>query len=474
MAHTITINHVTRIEGHARIDIHLNDQGKVASTQFHVTQFRGFEKFVEGRPYYEMPAITARICGICPVSHLLASVKACDAIMAVQIPETAVLLRELLHCAQFVQSHALSFFHLSAPDLLLGFDSDPKLRNVVGLIEKYPEIARDGIALRKFGQQAIERLAGERIHPSWTVPGGVNKPLAAEDRDRILAELPLARSIIRRTLKAFKLMLDGFPEEAAAFGNMPTLHAGLTSPDGDFRIYDGLVRFRDAEGTPVATIERPLDYSKYIGEASMTDSYLKAPYFKRLGYPEGAYRVGPLARLNVAERFGTAEADMELEEYRKRLGRMVHSSFYYHYARLIEALYASERMEELLNDPAILETHVRAEAGVNARQGVGIVEAPRGVLIHHYKVDKSGRMEWANLIVATGHNNLALNRSIQQVAERFVDGNELKEGAVNRVSAVVRAYDPCLSCSTHAFGQMPMRLRLLDARGAVVDEHIAG
>ncbi len=474
MSRTITINHVTRIEGHARIDIHLNDQGKVASTQFHVTQFRGFEKFVEGRPYYEMPAITARICGICPVSHLLASVKACDAIMAVQIPETAALLRELLHCAQFVQSHALSFFHLSAPDLLLGFDSDPALRNVVGLVEKYPEIARDGIALRKFGQQAIERLAGERIHPSWTVPGGVNKPLAAEDRDSILAELPLARSIIRRTLKSFKGMLDSFPEESAAFGNMPTLHAGLTSPDGDLRIYDGRVLFRDAEGTPIATIERPTDYSKYIGEASLSDSYLKAPYFKRLGYPEGAYRVGPLARLNVAEHCGTPEADAELEEYRKRLGRMVHSSFFYHYARLIEALYASERMEELLRDPAILDTQVRAEAGVNARQGVGIVEAPRGVLIHHYKVDKNGRMEWANLIVATGHNNLAMNRSIQQVAERFVDGNDLKEGAVNRVSAVVRAYDPCLSCSTHAFGQIPMQLRLVDALGNVVDQRTSG
>ncbi len=474
MSRTITIDHVTRIEGHARIDIHLNDQGKVASTQFHVTQFRGFEKFVEGRPYYEMPAITARICGICPVSHLLAASKACDAIMAVTIPEPARLLRELLHCAQFVQSHALSFFHLSAPDLLLGFDSDPKLRNIVGLVEKYPEAARDGIALRKFGQQAIERLAGERIHPSWTVPGGVNKPLSADDRDRLLTDLPLARSIIRRTLKTFKAMLDGFPEESDAFGNMPTMHAGLTDIDGNLQIYDGFVRFRGADGKTAASISRPLDYSKYIGEASMPDSYLKAPYFKPLGYPEGAYRVGPLARLNVAESCGTPEADLELEEYRQRLGRMVHSSFFYHYARLIEALYASERMEELLNDPAILDRQVRAEAGVNAREGVGIIEAPRGVLIHHYRVDERGAMKWANLIVATGHNNLAINRSIQQVAERFVDGNHLQEGAVNRVSAVVRAYDPCLSCSTHAFGQMPMRLRLVAPNGVVVDEMSAG
>jgi NAD-reducing hydrogenase large subunit len=469
MSRTITINHVTRIEGHAKIDIHLNDQGKVASTQFHVTQFRGFEKFVEGRPYYEMPAITARICGICPVSHLLAAVKACDAIMAVQIPEPARLLRELLHCAQFVQSHALSFFHLSAPDLLLGFDSDPALRNVVGLIEKHPDAARDGIALRKFGQQAIERMAGERIHPSWTVPGGVNKPLAVEVRDQILTELPIARSIIRRTLKTFKAMLDDFPAESDAFGNMPTMHAGLTDLDGNLQIYDGFVRFKDAAGNPVASIARPLDYSKFIGEAAMPDSYLKAPYFKPLGYPDGAYRVGPLARLNVAEQCGSPEADLELTEYRQRLGRMVHSSFFYHYARLIEALYAIERMEALLNERLILDTHVRAEAGVNAQEGVGIVEAPRGVLIHHYKVDDNGAMKWANLIVATGHNNLAMNRSIMQVAERFVDGNQLQEGAVNRVSAVVRAYDPCLSCSTHAFGAVPMELRLIDAAGAVVD-----
>ncbi|HEY3439968.1 MAG TPA: Ni/Fe hydrogenase subunit alpha [Paludibaculum sp.] len=470
MSRTITIDHVTRIEGHAKIDIHLNDQGKVASTQFHVTQFRGFEKFVEGRPYYEMPAITARICGICPVSHLLASVKACDAIMAVQIPETAQLLRELLHCAQFVQSHGLSFFHLSAPDLLLGFDSDPRLRNIVGLIEKHPEAARDGIALRKFGQQTIERLAGERIHPSWTVPGGVNKPLSSETRDEILAELPIARSIIRRTLKTFKAMIDDFPAESDAFGNMASAYAGLVDFDGNLRIYDGILRFKDSDGKPMASVSRALDYAKYIGEAAMPDSYLKAPYFKPMGYPDGAYRVGPLGRLNVAEQCGTPEADVELAEYRQRLGRIVQSSFFYHYARLIEALYGVERMEQLLENPLILDRHVRAEAGVNALEGAGIIEAPRGTLIHHYKVDENGAMKWANLIVATGHNNLAINKSIQQVAERFVDGNQFQEGMVNRVSAVVRAYDPCLSCSTHALGQTPMQMRLYGADGQMLDE----
>lgn len=470
MAQTIQIHHVTRIEGHARIDIHLDEAGKVRSTQFHVTQVRGFEKFTEGRPYYEMPAITARICGICPVSHLLASAKACDAIMAVQIPETGRLLRELLHCAQFVQSHALSFFHLSAPDLLLGFDSDPAMRNVLGLIEKHPEAARDGIALRRFGQQTIERLAGERVHPAWVVPGGVNKPLSVDTRDLILSDLPLAHSIIRRTLRTFKAMLDDFPAESEAFGNMPTMHAGLVDADGRLQIYDGMVRFIDASGNTAGRITKAREYSKWIGEAAMPDSYLKAPFFKPLGYPEGIYRVGPLARLNVAESCGTSEADRELTEYRQRLGRVVHSSFFYHYARLIEALYAIERMEELLHLPEILDTHVRAEAGVNALEGVGIIEAPRGVLIHHYRVNERGAITGANLIVATGHNNLAINRSVQQVAERFVDGAQLKEGALNRVNAVVRAYDPCLSCSTHAFGKPAFRLRLVGARGELLQE----
>ncbi|MCS7042780.1 MAG: Ni/Fe hydrogenase subunit alpha [Bryobacteraceae bacterium] len=470
MGHTIQIHHVTRIEGHARIDIHLNDEGRVSSTQFHVTQVRGFEKFTEGRPFYEMPAITARICGICPVSHLLASAKACDAIMAVQIPEPARLLRELLHCAQFIQSHALSFFHLSAPDLLLGFDSDPAARNVLGLIEKHPEAARDGIALRRFGQQAIERLAGERIHPAWVVPGGVNRPMSVDVRDQILSELPLAHSILRRTLRMFKSMLDQFPAESEAFGNMPTMHAGLTDLDGRLQIYDGIVRFIEADGRPAGRIARPLEYSRMIGEAALPDSYLKAPYFKPRGYPEGIYRVGPLARLNVAETCGSAEADRELAEYRQRLGRVVNSSFFYHYARLIEALWALERMEELLHLPEILDRHVRAEAGVNALEGVGIIEAPRGVLIHHYRVDERGAITGANLIVATGHNNLAISRSIQQVAERFLENGRISEGALNRVSAVVRAYDPCLSCSTHAFGRPAFRLRLLGAGGTVLDE----
>jgi NAD-reducing hydrogenase large subunit len=465
----IMINPVTRIEGHAKISIHLNGDGKVSSTEFHVTQVRGFEKFVEGRPYYEMPSITARICGICPISHLLASVKACDAIMAVQIPETAALLRELLHCGQFVQSHALSFFHLSAPDLLLGMDSDPAKRNIIGVLEKHPDMARDGIALRKFGQQVIERLAGERVHPSWTVPGGVNAPLNAETREVILSELPLAKSITRRTLKFYKSVVDQFQAEIDTFGNMRSMYAGLVDARGRLQLYDGVVRFRDADGKDVADIEKPRLYQNYISESALPNSYLKAPYYKPLGFPDGLYRVGPLARLNVADRCGTPEADTEFEEYHQRFGKVVESSFHFHYARLIETLYALERMEMLLDDPAIMDTHVRAHAGVNSLEGVGIAEAPRGILIHHYKVDEKGAMKWANLIIATGHNNLAMGRSIEQVAKHFVNGKKLEEGMLNRVSAVVRAYDPCLSCSTHALNQPALEVQLFDADGTLVD-----
>jgi NAD-reducing hydrogenase large subunit len=474
VAKKLVIHPVTRIEGHAKITIQLDDSGNVAGTQFHVTQVRGFEKFTEGRPFYEMPSITARICGICTVSHLLASVKACDAIMAVQIPETAGMLRELLHCGQIVQSHALSFFHLSAPDILLGMDSDPAHRNIIGLIEKHPDLARDGIALRKFGQQVIERLAGERIHPSWTVPGGVNSPLAPEMREKIRSELPIAKAITRRTLKHFKGILDQFAEEIEHFGTFPSMHAGLVDSRGRLQLYDGIVRFKDAEGNVAADIERPRDYQKFIGEASVPWSYLKSPYFKPLGYPQGIYRVGPLARLNVAESCGTPEADAELQEYRERFGRIAQSTFLFHYARLIETLYALERMEALLDDEAILDTHVRATAGVNALEGVGIAEAPRGILIHHYKVDEQGAIKWANLVIATGHNNLAIGRSIDQASRHFVNGNKLQEGMLNRVSAVVRAYDPCLSCSTHAQGVVPMHIELVASDGTLLDSLRSG
>jgi NAD-reducing hydrogenase large subunit len=469
MAQQIVIDGVTRIEGHARITIDLDEQGRVKDAQFHVTQFRGFEKFVEGRPLSEMPSIMARICGICPVSHLMASAKACDELLAVEIPPTAVKLRRVMNLAQLVQSHALSFFHLSSPDLLFGFDADPTRRNIFEMIKTHPKFATDGVLLRKFGQEIIKTLGGKKIHPAWVVPGGVSEALDADRRNAILAGVPAAMEIAQRAAAWLSSVVDRFPDEAAAFANFPTMFAGLTAPDGSLEHYDGAMRFADDMGRPVVEFSDPRNYSQYIGEAVENFTFLKFPYFKPRGYPGGIYRVGPLARVIMAEKAGTPAADAELERFRMHVGRAPTSSFHYHWARLIEILYGIETIEKLLNDPEILDPRVRARARPNRSEGVGISEAPRGTLIHHYKIDDQGRMAWANLIIATGHNNLAMNRGVKQVAERFVNGEKLQEGMLNRVEAVIRCFDPCLSCSTHAMGQMPLQVILRGPDGKVLD-----
>jgi NAD-reducing hydrogenase large subunit len=470
MGREIVIDPVTRLEGHAKITIHLDGEGAVDDAHFHVTQLRGFEKFCEGRPFYEMPSLMARICGICPVSHLIASAKACDSILAVRVPDTAAKLRQILNLAQIIQSHALSFFYLSAPDVLLGMDSDPARRNLFGMVEENPTLAHDGIHLRSFGQQIIEMLGGKRIHPAWVVPGGVDAPLSAEHRDRILSMIPDALSATRRSLDWFKRASEAYHEEARTFANFPTLFLGLVDPDGVWESYHGRLRIMDAVGNIIADQLPPPSYQEYIGEAVESWSFMKFPYYKPMGYPQGIYRVGPLARLNIVTRCGTPQADQEWAEFRQLERGAVLSSFHYHLARLIEILHALERIERLLNEPDILGQHVTATAGINSLEGIGVAEAPRGTLIHHYKVDENGLMTWANLIIATGHNNLAMNRGILQVARHYVDAQKLSEGMLNRVEAVIRTFDPCLSCSTHAFGQMPLRIQLISAEGAVVDE----
>jgi len=466
----LVIDPVTRIEGHSKITLHLNDEGRVEEAHFHVTQFRGFEKLCEGRPFYEMPSLMARICGICPVSHLIASAKACDSLLAVRIPPTADKLRRIFGLAQVVQSHALSFFHLSSPDLLLGMDADAAKSNIFGVAEKSPELALDGIRLRQFGQQIIERLGGKRIHPAWVVPGGVSEPLTVENRDSILRALPDALAIAERTLEWFKSIMERFREEIATFGNFPTLFMGIVKKDNGLTFYDGKLRIADSTGHVIADDLDPTQYFDYIGEKVEPWSYLKSAYYKPKGFPDGIYRVGPLARLNVADRCGTPKADQELAEFHELQRTAVLSSFHYHHARLIEILYCIERMEQLLSDPDILSQHVRALARPNALEGVGACEAPRGTLFHHYKIDEQGLIRWANLIIATGHNNLAMNRSVLQVAKHFVHGKKLAPGMLNRVEAVIRCYDPCLSCSTHALGQMPLHIQLISCEGEVLDE----
>jgi len=465
---TITINPVTRIEGHAKITIHLDDAGNVADTRFHVVEFRGFEKFCEGRFFAEMPQITARICGICPVSHLLASAKACDAILGVDIPRPAKLLRELLHMGQLTQSHALSFFHLSAPDLLLGFDSDPASRNILGLIQQHPDIARRGIRLRKFGQEVIKLTGGRKIHADFPVPGGVNKALTVAERDAMLAGLPEAFQYARFALDLLKKYQSDHQEEVEEFASFDSNFMGLVRPDGALEHYDGKLRFCDTNGNTLDDQINPGDYLDVIAETTEDWSYLKFPFIKSLGYPDGMYRVGPLARLNLADHISTPHADHELQEWRAPGIPVRHSSFYYHWARLIEILYALERIEQLLGDRDICSTDVLVDARPANEQGVGVIEAPRGTLFHHYWVDAGGRVEKVNLIVATGNNNLAMNRAVKAVAQKYVHAHELQEGMLNRVEAAIRCYDPCLSCSTHAVGQMPMRVELVDAGGQVL------
>lgn len=468
---TLTIEPVTRIEGHARITIQLDSDGRVTDAKFHLTQFRGFEKFCEGRPYREMPALTARSCGICPVSHLVASSKACDQLLSVSIPPTAVKLRRVMNLAQLLQSHALSFFHLSSPDLLLGWDSDPAQRNVFGIMRSHPQLAKDGIRLRQIGQTMIETLGGKRIHPAWMVPGGVNDPLTEEKRSSMLKMIPEGITIARRTYNLFKELVGKFADEAQYFGNFPSLFLSLVTPRGNLEHYDGLIRIKDAEGNIVEDMVPPEEYQRIIGEAVEPYSYMKFPYYKRHGYPNGMYRVGPLARLNNCDRCGTPFADVALAEFRTlQEARPVASSFHYHYARLVEIIFALETIDRLLRDPKILETRIRARARSNQDEGIGVAEAPRGILIHHYRINPRGLMTWMNLIIATGHNNLAMNRGVLQVAERYVKGNALQEGMLNRVEALIRCYDPCLSCASHAVGQMPLHIQLRDAAGRIVDE----
>jgi NAD-reducing hydrogenase large subunit len=470
MGERIIINPVTRIEGHAKITIYLDDAGAVSDARFHVAEFRGFEKFCEGRPFYEMAGITARICGICPVSHLLASVKACDAILAVAIPPAAEKLRRLLNLGQITQSHALSFFHLSAPDLLLGFDSPPESRNVFGLAAVSPELARGGIRLRQFGQEIIEALGGQKIHPAWVAPGGVRGPLSEERRQHIRDRVPEARATASKALELFKSLMDKYKEEIDNFGNFPSLYMGLVAADGGWEHYGDRIRFVDSQGKIVADNLEAARYHEYIGEAVESWSYLKSPYYVPLGYPDGMYRVGPLARLNLCDHMGTPAADKELTEFRQRGNGRPCSSFYYHHARLIEILTCLERIEELLDDPDILSDHFRARASVNRLEGVGVSEAPRGTLFHHYQVDENGLIQKVNLIIATGQNNLAMNRTVAQIARHYVHGSNVAEGILNRVEAGIRAFDPCLSCSTHALGQMPLIVQLVGPKGDLLDE----
>ena len=460
---TITIDPVTRIEGHAKITIDLDKDGRVEDARIHVTQYRGFEKFCEGQMYTQMPLLTARTCGICPVSHAISSTKACDEILAVTPPQAGINLRKIINLAQIVQSHTLNFFHLSSPDFVYGFDAKKEDRNIFKMMQTHPQMAKDGIELRAFGQKIIEEFGGKRIHPTNIVAGGVTTKLTPESKEKILNQIPRAKEIANGAIEYFTSNVDKFKKEIDSFASFPSLFMALVDENGNLEHYDGKLKFIDSNGKVLEEGINPRDYKKYIGEAVEEDSFLKSPYYKPLGYPKGMYRVGPLARLNVAKACGTPQADKELKKFKAlNDGKPVLNSFYYHYARLIEILYGIEKIEELLNDEATMNDNIKISSNVSQTRGIGCSEAPRGTLFHDYEVSKDGVIESVNLIIATGNNSLAMNAGVKQVAQTFVDGKNITDGALNRVEAVIRCFDPCLSCSTHALGIVSSKIEIRD------------
>ena len=461
----ITIEPVTRIEGHAKVTIHMNEDGNVDHAYLHVNEFRGFEKFCEGRMVFEMPNITPRICGICPVSHHLAAAKAGDEVYGAPPPRPAALLRELMHMGQVIQSHGMHFFELAGPDLLLGFDADPAIRNVVGLIQANPELALKAVNLRKFGQEIIQILGGRRIHPVFAVPGGVNKALTPEERDLILSGYHKALDTVKLGIQIMKGWAEANQEDINKFAVFPTGYLGMVKPGNTLDLYDGDVRLIDSAGKQLELFDGRT-YLDYIAEHVEDWSYLKFPYYKKMGFPEGVYRVGPLGRLNASDRMATPLADAELKAFKAiNGGKPVENTLHYHYARLIEILYAVENVAMLLDDPDVLSTDLLNTRHDYKGEGVGVIEAPRGTLWHHYFANENGQLERVNLIVATGNNNWAMSKAVDSVAKTYINGQVVHEGLLNRVEAAVRAYDPCLSCSTHAVGQMPIVIEMVDDRG---------
>ena len=469
----IVISPVTRIEGHAKITLQLDEKGEVNDARFHVNEFRGFETFCLGRLYTEMPAITPRICGICPVSHTVASVKACEMIQGIQPAYTGHLLRKLMHLGQNIASHALSFFHLSSPDFLLGYDAAPAIRNIIGLAKQYPDIARRGIRLRQFGQEISERITGKKIHAMGIVPGGMSFPLSEEHRQALLKWIPEAKETARIGIGIIRRFQEENHNMVNSFANFPTLYLGTVGPGGELDLYEGGLRFVDADGNILQDQVPPRDYLRWIAERSVPWSYLTYPYYKPLGFEAGGYRVGPLARLNVASRMKTPGAQEEFLRFKAiDGGKPVHGTFYYHYARLIETLGSIEEIEQLLQHRGITGTDIQVYGRWNYPVGIGHAEAPRGTLFHHYETNGHGQLTRVNLLIATGQNNPAMNRSVLEVAKQYVKGDRIEEGMLNRVESAIRCYDPCLSCSTHAIGQMPISVEVYDDRRQLVQAQV--
>jgi NAD-reducing hydrogenase large subunit len=470
MAQTITIDPVTRIEGHGRVVINLDAAGQVSEATFQTLEFRGFEKFCEGRMLWDLPTLTSRICGFCPVSHHLASVKACEALLGVEPPRPATLLRELLLMGQFIQSHALHYFFCAMPDFLGAAPAD---RNAFSLVRNNPDVALRAIKLRKVGQDIVDRVGGGRLHPVACIPGGMTRHLDYMDRVELFKGVVTGAKIAKQAVDAVKTLHQKNHATFETFASFPSLYLGLAK-EGQLSFYDGAVQVIDGAGKEVEQFAGA-DYAKAIGEVTNSKSWTKAVHLKSRGPVEGSYRVGPLARVNIAKSVSTPQANAELQEFKQlSAGKPVQPALYYHYARMIELLYAVERAHELLKDPDILSAEVRVPVERKGGEGVGVLEAPRGTLFHHYQANEDGRVTKVNLIVSTAHNKTAMDRSVTAVAKSLVVGGKIEESKLNMVEMAVRCYDPCLSCTTHAYGNMPLEVSLVADDGRVLERHLRG
>ncbi|MFW6155588.1 MAG: Ni/Fe hydrogenase subunit alpha [Planctomycetota bacterium] len=467
----IVIEPVTRVEGHGKVTILMDGDHKVTQARLHIVEFRGFERFIQGRPFWEAPVAVQRLCGICPVSHHLAAAKAMDLIVgADKLTPTGEKMRRLMHYGQIMQSHALHFFHLCSPDLLFGFDADVAIRNVIGVAAKYPDLAVQGVMMRKYGQEIIKATAGKKIHGTGAIPGGINKNLSVAERDAFLKDVDKMMDWARAALKIAKDYTVENLDTVGPFGSFDSNHLSLIRDDGAMDLYDGNLRAIDSEGNSIFDHADVQSYTDLLAEEVRPWSYMKFPFIKSIGTENGWYRVGPLARLNTCDFIDTPEAEAARKEFVAVTdGKPNNLTMAYHWARMIELLHAMEKIAELLNDPD-LQGDDLVVTGERREEAVGMLEAPRGTLIHHYRVNDRDQITMCNLIVSTTHNNIPMNRAVEKVAADHISGKaEVTEGLLNHVEVAIRAYDPCLSCATHALGKMPLEVELVDADGNVVD-----
>lgn len=469
----VAVDPVSRVEGHGKVTLLLDENNIVKQARLHIVEFRGFEKFIQGRPYWELPVLVQRLCGICPVSHHLAAAKAIDQLVGIDtgdLPPAADKLRRLLHFGQVMQSHALHFFHLSSPDLLFSFESDINKRHILAVLAEYPDIALQGVKLRKYGQEVIRMVSGKRVHGSGAIAGGMNKALSREERDYLLQDSQqmvdwsqAAVDLIKRVHTSNRPFYD-------AFATLRSNYLSLVQPNGALELYHGGIRVKNPAGSLLLDQADYCGYTDLIHEEVRSWSYMKFPYLTALGQTDGWYRVGPLARVNNCDFIDTPLAEAARQDLMQHSDEaLVHSTLAFHWARLIEVLHCAESIQRLLHDPDLLSNDLLAQ-GQKRYEGIGVIEAPRGTLFHHYQVDDNDIVTKANLIVSTTSNNTAMNESVRQVAAQYLSGRALTEPLLNNLEVAIRAYDPCLSCATHAIGKMPLQLELLDADGVCIDQ----